>query len=114
MNVDGYKERIRQNIVLFREMRGMKKSELARLCGVASPTVTNWENGRNSLDVDMLFKVAEILGTTVDVLGGNAGEISTEERDLILRYRNISPEMQNAIRLMAYAQAIQGKGGDQI
>lgn len=29
MNVDGYKERIRQNIVLFREMRGMKKSELS-------------------------------------------------------------------------------------
>jgi len=79
-----YKKSIQKNITVFREKKGMTKADLARACGVSKPTVTNWENGRNSLDADMLFKVAGILDVSADVLAGRIPAGFTYEEPVLL------------------------------
>lgn len=65
-----YGDIIRSNITKYRLAVKMSKSELARRCDVSAPTVTNWENGRNSIAVENLFRIADALGVSADALGG--------------------------------------------
>src|SRR5690348_8439355 len=44
---------------LAREMRGLTKEELARLCGVTRRTITDWESGK--VDKPPVGKVARVL-----------------------------------------------------
>lgn len=84
-----YKERIRRNLVTYMAAKGVTKAQLARHCGVSSPTVTNWVNGRNSIDVNHLFTIANYLGVSVDELGGRTTpSLSAEEKDLIVTLRD--------------------------
>lgn len=93
-----YKESIQKNITVFREKKGMTKADLARACGVSKPTVTNWENGRNSLDADMLFKVASILDVSADVLAGRIPAGFTYEENKILEmFRGLDDRGKEAV-----------------
>lgn len=83
-----YKERIRKNLDAFMKEKKVTKAQLARHCHVSSPTVTNWVNGRNSIDVNHLFKIANCLGVSVDELGGRTpSTLSEDEKDLIVTLR---------------------------
>lgn len=56
------------NISLARGKRGMTQSELAcRLC-VTQGAVSQWETGKAIPRPEMLVKIADILGCTVDEL----------------------------------------------
>ena len=98
MTAAEYKEKIRLNLIHYRQKAGMRKAELARACGVTNPTVTNWENGRNSLDVEMLFRVSSVLGIPVDVLGGRRmNGFTRDEVEIIEKFRSLDDTQKEMI-----------------
>ena len=46
----------------------ISQEKLAELVGVSRQAVTKWESGLSSPSTDNLFRIAEVLGTTVDIL----------------------------------------------
>lgn len=52
----------------LREKTNMKQEELARRLGIDRSTVAKWETGKSKPRADMLPKIADILGCTVDEL----------------------------------------------
>ena len=93
-----YKEAIQKNITKYRERKNMSKAELARKCCVSKPTVTNWESGRNSLDIDMLFVVAKILDVSVDTLADRMpADFTDDERKYIKIFRSLDDRGKSSV-----------------
>lgn len=57
-------ERIKEQ----RKRNGLSQEKLAELAGVSRQAVTKWENGQSAPSTENLFRLAEIFGTTVDLL----------------------------------------------
>ena len=57
-------ERIRE----CRIKAGLSQEKLAELTGVTRQAVTKWESGQSAPNTENLFKLAQVLGTTVDFL----------------------------------------------
>lgn len=51
-----------------RQRAGMSQEKVAELVGVSRQAVTKWEVNQSSPNTENLFKLAEIFGTTVDLL----------------------------------------------
>ena len=51
-----------------RQSAGLSQEKMAELVGVSRQAVTKWETGQTSPSTENLFRLAEILGTTVDLL----------------------------------------------
>ena len=75
-------------------------------------TVTGWKNGRNKPTDSSLAKLAAYFNVSVDELRGEtdtkekAASISesgltADELDFILKYRSLSPEKKEALRVLA-------------
>ena len=56
--------RIRQQ----RMQHGWSQEKLAELMGVSRQAVTKWETGRSAPTADKLYELAQLFGTTVDLL----------------------------------------------
>lgn len=56
----------------LRKKNGITQIEFARKMNVANGTVGNWESGTREPDFDMLTKIAEFFGVSVDYLLSNA------------------------------------------
>ena len=57
-------ERIKEQ----RKSCGMSQEKLAELVGVSRQAVTKWETDQSAPSTEKLFKLAEIFGTSVDLL----------------------------------------------
>ena len=57
-------------ITRWRELRGLKRSELAELCGVSYNAVAHWENGRHYPPYPLLESLVEELGLTLPLFFG--------------------------------------------
>ena len=51
-----------------RTRAGLSQERVAELVGVSRQSVTKWESGQSAPSTENLFKLAEIFGTTVDML----------------------------------------------
>lgn len=60
------KELIARNLKKYRQAAGLSQVELAEKLHIRSSSVSNWENGRNSIDIDTLFRVSKILGVSIN------------------------------------------------
>lgn len=58
------------NIRPLRESRNMTQEELAKLLGVKPPAVSKWERGLAYPRMDNVARMAQIFGTTMDVVMG--------------------------------------------
>ncbi|MBR4554634.1 MAG: helix-turn-helix domain-containing protein [Ruminococcus sp.] len=58
----------------FRTQNGMTQEELAEKIGVSRQAVAKWERGESIPDIDSCMKLAEIYGTTVDMLVRSFGK----------------------------------------
>ncbi len=83
----------------------MSQKELAKLVGVQHTAVSNWENAINSIDIDTLFKVCEVLDISINTVFGVVEPIkevkvdfSNEEKILIKKYRRLKPEQKGYIK----------------
>ena len=57
-----------ERIKVCRQNAGMSQEKVAELLGVSRQAVTKWEVNQSAPNTENLFKLAEIFGTTVDML----------------------------------------------
>ena len=65
-NMNETKDIIRTNFKRFREQAHLSQVALAKLLEVRPSAISNWESGRNSIDIDILFKVCKIYDISID------------------------------------------------
>ena len=55
-------------ISLYRKQKRMTQNELAQLLNVDRSTVAKWENGKSLPRTEILIKLADLFGCTIDEL----------------------------------------------
>lgn len=93
------KYEIGERIRIFREKRGLSQHELGNIIGVSNSRVSNWEQGINRPNSDILAELCTALNVSPSSLLGikvTADEFSEKERSIINAYR-AKPEMQHAV-----------------
>ena len=86
----------------YRQAAGLSQKELASRLGISNSRVSNWEQGINRPDADMLADICRVLeGSPSDLLGVTLtdDEFSSEERALIAAYR-AKPDVQQAVKIL--------------
>jgi len=75
---------IGKNIKSLREEKGLTQDELAEKLFVTRQTVSNYETGRSRPDVEMIVKIAEVLGTDANtvIYGPEPQQLQWEKRKL--------------------------------
>lgn len=61
-------ESLGKRIAALRRENGLKQDELAEKMGVSPQAVSKWENDQTCPDINLLPKLAQLLGVTVDTL----------------------------------------------
>ena len=61
-------ESLGKRIAALRREKGLKQDELAEKMGVSPQAVSKWENDQTCPDINLLPKLAQLLGVTVDTL----------------------------------------------
>lgn len=54
----------------LRKSRKISQADLADALGMSQATITFWENGKRTPDIDMLGRIADYFGVTTDYLLG--------------------------------------------
>ncbi|WP_027416502.1 helix-turn-helix transcriptional regulator [Aneurinibacillus terranovensis] len=57
-----------ENLTSARKAKNLTQEELAKMLGCQKGTVSNWENGHSNPSLADAFKVAEILGSDINVI----------------------------------------------
>ena len=96
------KYEIGSRIRRFREDKGMSQKQLADLLHVSNSRVSNWEQGINRPDADILADICKALNVSPSELLNvhlTADELSEEERRVINAYRE-KTDLQSAVRIL--------------
>lgn len=96
------KYEIGSRIRRFREDKGMSQKQLADLLHVSNSRVSNWEQGINRPDADILADICKALNVSPSELLNvhlTADELSEEERRVINAYRE-KTDLQPAVRIL--------------
>lgn len=86
----------------YREARKMSQRELAQLIGVSNGRVSNWEQGLNRPDADMIADICRALAVSPSELLDVhlcEDELTVQERQIIRAYR-AKPELQEAVNIL--------------
>lgn len=90
--------RIRQ----YREARKISQKQLAEELHISNSRISNWEQGINRPDADILVKLCEVLKVSPSLLLGvklSADELSEHEWEIIKAYRS-KTDLQKAINIL--------------
>ena len=70
----------------LRKQRGLTMKELGEKIGVSESTISLYETGRRSPSYEILLKIAEYFGVSVDyLLRGNEEKTASQEADELLK-----------------------------
>lgn len=86
----------------YRELRGLSQKELADLIGVSNSRVSNWEQGINRPNADIISDLCKALDVSPSELLDiqiSTDSLNEQERKLISAYRN-KPELQEAVNIL--------------
>lgn len=86
----------------FRELRGLSQKEFATQIGVSNSRVSNWEQGLNRPDADILAAICQTLQVSADELLDirlSKDDLNEDEKQIILQYRK-RPELHQAVRIL--------------
>ena len=86
----------------YREEFGLSQKELADRIGISNSRVSNWEQGINRPDADMLAEICVALNVSPSLLLGiqiSSEELSDSERKVIQEYR-AKTDMQHAVKIL--------------
>lgn len=80
----------------------MSQGELARLLGVTSAAISNYESGQNAVREEVLLKMFRILDVDPnylyqDSLTGKSFTCSVEEKNLVMKYRSLTTVGRQAL-----------------
>jgi len=96
------RDEVAKNLLYYRKRSGITQKSLAEALGVKHNSVSAWENGTNSIDIDTLHKVCAVLDVSVgDMFGAFANAqadiiLNAHEKNLLLAYRK-HVAMQTAV-----------------
>ncbi len=62
--------RFGQALKQLRQRMGLRQNDLAAMVGVERSTVANWERGAKQPSLDMVMRLSEVLGVSLDELVG--------------------------------------------
>ena len=96
------KYEIGSRIRKYREKKGISQTELAQMLGIKNNRVSNWEQGLNRPDADILTKLCYVLDVSPsELLGVHLSDdpLSEQERKVIAAYRS-RPELQQAVNIL--------------
>ena len=93
--MDTVKDEIAKNLVFFRKKNKMTQKDLAQKLDVRNNTISQWENGTNSIDIDTLFKLCNIFNIPISEMYGRYSNSSNdeylpEEKNIINSFRNLN------------------------
>ncbi len=86
----------------YRELRGLSQKELADLIGVSNSRVSNWEQGINRPNADIISDLCKALDVSPSELLDiqiSTDNLNEQERKLVSAYRN-KPELQEAVNIL--------------
>ena len=96
------KYEIGARIRTYREKARMSQRELANTLGVSNTRISNWEQGVNRPDAEMIGALCHALNVSPSRLLGiqiTDRELTDKENDIIDAYRQ-KPEMQHAVDVL--------------
>jgi tellurite methyltransferase len=64
----GTKDDIRKNLSFHILRNNMKQKDFAALVGVSDQAVSNWLNGKNSIDIELVPHICKVLEISIDDL----------------------------------------------
>lgn len=98
-----------KNLKKIREQKGISQSDLAKKLNLVRSTICQYEKGNRYPDIDMLIKLADYFGTSIDYLVDRVNEpyavsppnpsdeYTDAEKRVIKAYRTLVPGMQDYI-----------------
>ena len=96
------KYEIGNRIRKYREEKGINQKQLAELICVSEGRVSNWEQGINRPNADILAEICRVLDVSPSLLLGvtlSSDELNDEERTIIKAYRN-KPDLQKSVKIL--------------
>lgn len=104
MEQKSIKQIIADNIKFYRERNNLQKKEVAEYVGVSASSVTHWEDGSNSIDINKLAILCSLFNCKLSEIVTSREEqtqekpLTHDEQQLINDYRNLSAQGQEYIR----------------
>lgn len=86
----------------YREDRGLSQKELAQKIGVSNSRISNWEQGINRPDADVIANICRALDVSASELLDvrlAPDDLNDQERKVILAYRT-KTELQQAVNIL--------------
>lgn len=86
----------------YRENRGLSQKDLADLIGVSNSRVSNWEQGINRPNADIVADICKALNISPSELLDvqlSTDKLTEQERKVINAYRD-KPELQQAVNIL--------------
>ena len=93
---------IGKRIRKYREARGISQIQLAEKLGIGNSRVSNWEQGINRPDADILAEMCRVLEVSPSELLDvhlSTDELAEKEMRVIKAYRS-KPELQQAVDIL--------------
>lgn len=95
------KETVRSNIKIYRKLKKMTQKDLAEALDVTHSSVSSWELGKNSIDMDMLNRICKILDVTAAEIYSEANSYEVaevnEEMKKHIEYIQERPEVKKLL-----------------
>lgn len=105
------KENIQKNILFYRKMRKVTQKQLADFLEIGVSTVSGWERGAYTPDIDTLFMICNFLDVTLNDMCGvfkENGQLSEYETKLLNTFRSLNPKGQE--KLLERAEELRDLG----
>lgn len=85
-----------------RKKKGLTQEELAKMFLLQKSSISRYENDKQMPETDLLKKIADFFGVTVDYLlsGNDNNKISREEKELIEAFGSYSRLSDNGKRII--------------
>ena len=86
----------------YREQQGLNQKEFAQQIGVSNSRVSNWEQGINRPDADILAEICRVLDVSPSELLDvklTTDELTERERKIIRAYR-IKTDVQHSVNIL--------------
>ena len=64
-----------ENLIRLRKSRGYSQEQLGEQVNVSRQTVSKWESGQTTPEMDRLIALADLFGVTIDELAGRKGSV---------------------------------------
>ena len=95
------KYEIGNRIRKYRKEKGLNQKQLAELIHVSNGRISNWEQGINRPDADILAELCRVLDVSPSLLLGVtlSSEELNDERNVIRAYRN-KPDLQKSVKIL--------------